>query len=222
MSRSFLASTKLVSWFGLCLLLPVSLLQFRGLAWLSAILLGGVEYAPWHSLRLLPVAVCFVLCCCCAWRSLQPPQFWSTRLMLLSGLALLFTVGLLYGTKVWLPKFVTIESVVVFLITGLLAEELWCRGLIYTLTDNSVGQSSYQFLSLSSSSIVAILVSAVAFGMMHWQYHHYQITWPAFMQITYTTMMGIFLGYLRAKTHSLWPCVAVHMGINLIALSKTL
>lgn len=54
----------------------------------------------------------------------------------------------------------------------------------------------------------AIIGSAFLFGLMHQN--------P--MQMLYTTLMGIVLGYVYVKTKSIWACMIIHFVNNLITV----
>lgn len=54
----------------------------------------------------------------------------------------------------------------------------------------------------------AIFASAFLFGMMHQN--------P--MQILYTTLMGIVIGYVYVKTRSIWVCMILHFCNNLVTV----
>jgi len=52
---------------------------------------------------------------------------------------------------------------------------------------------------------LAILLSGVAFGLVHSQPQH----------VLPLATMGILLGYLRLRCRSVWPCIVLHMLFNL-------
>ena len=54
----------------------------------------------------------------------------------------------------------------------------------------------------------AILASALLFGLMH---QH-----P--LQILYTTLMGVVIGYVYIKTKSIWACIILHFANNFITV----
>ena len=55
---------------------------------------------------------------------------------------------------------------------------------------------------------VAILASAFLFGLMHQN--------P--LQILYTTLMGVVIGFVYVKTKSIWICMIIHFFNNLITV----
>lgn len=54
----------------------------------------------------------------------------------------------------------------------------------------------------------AIIASSVLFGLMHQN--------P--MQLLYTTLMGVVIGYVYVKTKSIWACVLIHFTNNFITV----
>lgn len=55
---------------------------------------------------------------------------------------------------------------------------------------------------------LAILASSVLFGLMH----------QNFLQLLYTTVCGLVLGYAYVRTRSIWICVLMHFFNNLVAV----
>ena len=55
---------------------------------------------------------------------------------------------------------------------------------------------------------VAIVGSAFLFGLMHQN--------P--LQLLYTTLMGVAIGYVYVKTKSIWACMIIHFTNNLVAV----
>ncbi len=87
------------------------------------------------------------------------------------------------------------KLVVTCLLTPLL-EELTYRGLV-------CGR-----LMICTKNHWAILVSALAFGLMH----------TNIVQFSYAVVMGLFLGYAYSKTHKLWIPFAAHALTNLVVV----
>lgn len=54
----------------------------------------------------------------------------------------------------------------------------------------------------------AIIGSAFLFGLMHQN--------P--MQILYTTLMGVVIGYVYVKTESIWACIIIHFANNFVTV----
>lgn len=99
-----------------------------------------------------------------------------------------------------------IASLVIVLVGVVpLSEELVFRGIIYPLLDHRWGAS------------VAIGSSAVLFAAYHIST---PVLFPVFL------FVGIVLGWLRAQSASLWPCIVLHaayngIGLGLMALAAT-
>ncbi|MBR6708891.1 MAG: CPBP family intramembrane metalloprotease [Clostridia bacterium] len=107
-------------------------------------------------------------------------------------------IGLPGGLPDMTAYFVFPEDAVLFHLSIVLVpafcEELLFRGVILDRL-------------LPYGKTAAILISAVAFGLMHGN----------FEQLFYATVAGIMLGLCYAETHSIWPGVIVHMLNNLWA-----
>lgn len=88
-----------------------------------------------------------------------------------------------------------IISIVSTAIVPALCEEYLFRGAILT------GLMPY-------GRTLAIISSSFLFGLMHQN--------P--MQLLYTTLMGIVLGYVYVKTKSIWACVMIHFANNLVTV----
>ncbi|MCD7713636.1 MAG: CPBP family intramembrane metalloprotease [Prevotella sp.] len=88
----------------------------------------------------------------------------------------------------------------VFCIIGPIAEETVFRGAVLR-----------KLLSLNCRMWVAIVVSAVIFGAVHGN----------LAQFSHAFIMGLLLGWLYARTRSIWPCVAIHWVNNSLAYTIT-
>lgn len=100
------------------------------------------------------------------------------------------------------------------LIWAPIGEELFYRGYIYgTLR----GCNGY---------IVSALVSAAFFGIRHMT--HLFFLWPdvplfaSFIWVSSTFVFGLFMSWLYEKTHSLYPAILVHAGVNLVELMMSI
>ncbi len=80
-------------------------------------------------------------------------------------------------------------AVVVF---GPIIEELLFRGLIYDA-----------FASVLPAGL-AVLFQGVLFGSVH----------GTTIWMIYAALVGCLIGYVRKRTGSLWPCIAMHMAYN--------
>ncbi|MBO7302774.1 MAG: CPBP family intramembrane metalloprotease [Clostridia bacterium] len=94
------------------------------------------------------------------------------------------------------------EKVVLFIISIVstavvpaLCEEYLYRGAVLT------GLMPY-------GRTTAIMASSILFGFMHQN--------P--MQLLYTTLMGVVLGYVYIKTKSIWACILIHFFNNLVTV----
>ena len=76
-----------------------------------------------------------------------------------------------------------------------IVEESICRGIGFTLLQRW-------------GEAVAIAGSAVAFALAH----------GAVLDLPWVLVTGLGLGYLRSRTGSLFPCVALHATVNGIAV----
>lgn len=69
---------------------------------------------------------------------------------------------------------------------------------------------------------VANLSQAALFLAIHlpgWAFMH-QFIWPNIMQqIVYVFLLGVMLGFVRYKSHSLWACMLIHSFSNFAALA---
>lgn len=75
------------------------------------------------------------------------------------------------------------------------AEEVLFRGVLFTAATARCGTGG------------AVAVTAVLFALIHCD--------P--VQTPYALLLGVYLGLLRARTGSLWPCLAGHAANNLVA-----
>jgi membrane protease YdiL (CAAX protease family) len=76
-----------------------------------------------------------------------------------------------------------------------IVEELMCRGIGFTLLERW-------------GTPVAVAGSAVAFALAH----------GAVLDLPWVLVTGLGLGILRARTGSVYPCIALHVTINGIAV----
>jgi membrane protease YdiL (CAAX protease family) len=65
-------------------------------------------------------------------------------------------------------------------------------------------------------TVLTIIFSSITFGVWHIQNFMIQPDYTGH-QIIYTTIIGLFLGHLRHKTESIYPCIFIHILINLLA-----
>src|SRR5699024_12270471 len=81
------------------------------------------------------------------------------------------------------------------LVIAPIGEEALLRGLIYPVLRKRV------------SVLVAVLISATTFALMHGN----------IVQIAATLPLAVLLALVYERTRSLWPCVLAHVGFNLAA-----
>lgn len=102
------------------------------------------------------------------------------------------------------------QDEVAFLITGLLAEELLCRGLVLDAATRLWPWGG------SRGPSVAAFWSAVIFALMHHQHHAFRFSPAAWFQVAWTFPLGLLLAWLTERTRSLLPAIGVHFLNNLI------
>ncbi|MBE0411245.1 MAG: CPBP family intramembrane metalloprotease, partial [Anaerolineales bacterium] len=61
-----------------------------------------------------------------------------------------------------------------------------------------------------------IWLTGLAFGIMHLQYHHFQVNLVSIVQMSYTFVMGLLLGVIRVGTKSVVQPMFVHSAFNSI------
>lgn len=92
---------------------------------------------------------------------------------------------------------------VVLLVTAPLSEEFFFRGFMFTGLEQS-----------RLGTIGTIILTSAIWAAIHLQYDVHGILVIFFI--------GLFLGYVRYKTRSLWLCVILHSIMNLIATIQML
>ena len=94
------------------------------------------------------------------------------------------------------PFLGTVLMILNLLVIAPIAEELALRGIVYTRIEKK------------SNHIVAIIVSAVLFGLMHFMA-------GGIILVAGTAIMGLVFGLLIYKYKSLWVCIIAHICANL-------
>lgn len=94
------------------------------------------------------------------------------------------------------------------------SEELIFRGVLFT----AVLFGLRRILPHGMTVPLAVVISAVAFGFAHLNNVGSYDTLFVVLQATFATILGIGAGYLRAKTGSIYPAIAVHAAVNAVAL----
>lgn len=120
----------------------------------------------------------------------------------------------IHALGVWTYKPARVVDYAAFLLTGLACEDLLFRGVVFDLAKRALGGEH------AARVPRWVLVSAVAFGLSHLQYHHFRLDAASMSQVAYTIPMGIILALLRERTASLWPPVLFHLLNNGVTLAK--
>ena len=142
--------------------------------------------------------------------ALRRPVSWS-RALRIAGLALAatwatsFVLELAVGhaaREQAVPSYWDQARINVFAVNALaiavfapVVEESLCRGIGYSLFQRW-------------GDAYAIVVTAIAFALAH----------GAVLDVPWVLVTGLGLGYLRAKTGSLYPCIALHATVNAVAV----
>lgn len=188
-----------------------SLVQFYVIARLVNPLFVGTPFSWVASIRLPAFLVSMLVVGYFGRESLR----WPTNLrryawlFVVAVMALIGAYVLIYVVQVWVPTLPTAGGLVIFLGTGLLAEEFWFRGAIFSLAERAYPRHHHRW---------AIMLSAACYGLSHWQYHGFGLTAGAAVQIGYTFLLGLVLGLLRRQSRSLWPAVGLHLAVNIVAV----
>lgn len=99
-----------------------------------------------------------------------------------------------YSEKV--PFLGTVLMVIALLISAPVTEEFICRGILISKLENSY------------SSIVAVIITSLIFGVMH-------LMAGGVVLAVGAALMGAVFGIIFVKTKSLLPAIAAHMAANL-------
>jgi membrane protease YdiL (CAAX protease family) len=100
------------------------------------------------------------------------------------------------------------QDVAAFLVTGVIAEELLCRGLVLGV--------ALKVFQGRSSHVAAIFWSVAIFALMHHQHHGFRFDASAWLQVAWTVPLGAVTAVLTVRSRSLMPAVLVHGLDNLI------
>lgn len=136
------------------------------------------------------------------------------RAVWMSIVWLILTAYFVLVRKVWVPSLQNWTDVVAFMVTGVVAEEILFRGIIFDLT--RVAFKAKKVLAFSAP----VLISSLLFGLQHLSYHGFQITPASITQVVYTTLMGLVFASIREASGRLWPAVDFHMLNNLFTLIR--
>lgn len=95
-----------------------------------------------------------------------------------------------------LPIFGTLMMAVNLLVVAPIAEEIALRGIVYTRVEKT------------TNAVVAIVISAILFGLMHFMA-------GGVVLVIGATLMALVFGYVFYKYESLWVCIVAHAVANL-------
>lgn len=155
---------------------------------------------PWIGIGII-LCLTNPLACGLRWNSSETKQNWRSIFLLLLSLALGLGLFAYFGVTKY---FHGVKYPIIFFLFTPIAEELIFRGWIYQ-----------QIQRLGRS---AIFWSAIFFGLHHLQYFNYHFTTFAIFQITYTFILGIFLGKIRKDSGSIYLPIIAHTLLNYITL----
>lgn len=127
---------------------------------------------------------------------------------IITGIA--FYIGLKpfnYNPTIWK---VLIEGIIYYIGVALV-EELYVRGLLLNLIEKI-------FYKKKNNTIIAIILSAVIFGLGHIFGVLGQSIFIIITKVVWTIAMGIYFGAIYKKTNNLWLPVILHFIINICAL----
>jgi membrane protease YdiL (CAAX protease family) len=93
------------------------------------------------------------------------------------------------------------------------SEELVFRGVFFGLILLALGR----FYPLALAMPLAIVISAVGFGLAHLNNIGSYDTVFVVLQAGYATVLGLGTGYLRSVTGSVYPAIVVHAAVNVVA-----
>ncbi|AEI51440.1 Abortive infection protein [Runella slithyformis DSM 19594] len=102
---------------------------------------------------------------------------------------------------------------------GYLILQTFCRGLMGSITEEVLyrGYFQTQILKTTNSSVLAILIPALLFGLTHWSAG--ENPWYSSLYVLNTSIKGIVYGVIAYKTGSFWYSAAVHYGWNMVLMS---
>lgn len=95
-------------------------------------------------------------------------------------------------------------------VVAVIGEEILFRGLLWDLSKAYLGDKI--FLHLSDT----VWLTGLAFGLMHLQYHHFQIHLASVVQMSYSFGIGLLFGVIRQGTKSVVPSMFAHSAFNSI------
>lgn len=156
---------------------------------------------PWLMIGVAPILACrsdiFVVDFSYVRKNIK--QIFAYTLFVIVGLALFVGLGIT-------SYFHFVKYPFIFFIITPIAEELIFRGWMYDWLNKIVRLSP-------------VLITALLFGLHHWQYFSYRIVPFAIFQISYTFILGLFFGKIREKSGNIYLSVLLHVLINYVSYS---
>lgn len=176
---------------------------------------GSQLVSDWSSLG-LGVLLALTVCVATAPESLRRPSWPAIRSVWPLACVTLAVVGAaVLLTPVYVPSLLhSVPGVLGYVVQAPVVEEMLFRGAIFGLVA-SIGRPAGDRRAGGSAALV---VSALAFGAVHWAYHLYDFTAAAGEQVAYAVLLGLVLGVIRMRTGNIWAGVGLHAGINGLAL----
>jgi len=156
---------------------------------------------PWLMISVAPILACrsdiFVVDFSFVRKNIK--QIFAYTLLVIAGLTLFVGFGVT-------SYFHSVKYPFIFFIITPIVEELIFRGWMYDWSSKIVKLSP-------------VLVTALLFGLHHWQYFGYRIVPFAIFQISYTFMLGLLFGKIREKSGNIYLSVLLHVLINYVSYS---
>ncbi len=94
------------------------------------------------------------------------------------------------------------------------SEEMMWRGVIFALVYNAFGKLFHDKVAVT----LTVIFSSVAFGLAHVSNVLVHPVSFVLLQMAFAAIAGAGMGYLRAKTKSVYPAMLLHALFNLIAI----
>ena len=144
---------------------------------------------------------------------LRKELFLPYRIAIITTVVVLVLAGvaILVALAIWLPSARHDRLDMLYIIgIGVVGEEILFRGLLWDIVDSYLVNNGFRFLHISGT----VWLTALAFGVMHFQYHNFEFHFASVFQVLYSFVIGLFPGVMRLRTESvLWPIFA-HAGLN--------
>lgn len=156
---------------------------------------------PWLMIGVAPILACrsdiFVVDFSYVRKNIK--QVFAYTLLVIAGLTLFVGLGVT-------SYFHSVKYPFIFFIITPIAEEMIFRGWMYDWSSKII-------------KLNPVLITAIFFGLHHWQYFDYRITPFAVFQIGYTFMLGLLFGEIRKKSKTIYLSVLLHVLINYVSYS---